>query len=121
MDLPDNPCFRVDQKLRLVTDPVDEHPFARDTLTGHAGGMLSESLLYETVVILVELGLLISVRMFLFVLDPAEGNIYPAPFRMDPVIVILEIRHRSVFPLQICRRVDQLLYLTGFHCFQLFK
>ena len=40
---------------------------------------------------------------------------------MDPVVVVLEIRHGDVLALQILWRIDQIFYRMGFHGFKLIQ
>ena len=63
-------CRRVKEKLRLVAYPVNIHTLARDAFHGHRDGCLSEVLGEERAVQRIELRELVSVRVFLLVLQP---------------------------------------------------
>lgn len=59
--------------------------------------------------------------MLLLVFDLTEGDIYFASLLMDPVVIVLKIRHWSFLPLNISRRIKQLLDLCRFHFLQFVK
>ena len=63
-------CRRVKEKLRLVAYPVNIHTLAGDAFHWHRDGCLSEVLGEERAVQRIELRELVSVRVFLLVLQP---------------------------------------------------
>ena len=91
MDLVDFTCIRFQQQERLISDPVDIHLFSGYSLNGHRCIPLTIVSLNEAVIVLVELGLFVSIRMFSLILDPAIGDVYLAAFSVDPVVVVLKI------------------------------
>ena len=116
MYLPDFASFRIRQEAWFVSDPVDVHPFARNAFDRHLGITGTIILFHETVVVLVELRLTIAVRMLLPVLDPAISDVDLAAFFMDTVIVVLKVRYRNLFPLEILGWIDQILNCCRSHC-----
>ena len=104
------PGMSIHDKFRLVAYPVNEHLFAGDTFYRHRDIPATIVLLNESPEMLVKLRLLVTVWVFLFVLDPQEVHVHLTSFVHQPVIVFLKIRHGNIIPAVVLWRVEHFLH-----------
>ena len=87
------------QEVGFIAHPVDIHFFTGYTFDCHLGSLPAIGCFHKAVIVLIELGLPITVRMLLLILDPAERNVDFTAFRVNTVMVVLEIRQGNIFAL----------------------
>lgn len=59
--------MRIYKKFRLVPNPVDIHLLTGDAFDSHSNLIATIILFYESVEVFIELGTLITIRMFAFI------------------------------------------------------
>lgn len=83
----------VHQKLWLVADLVDVHPFSRDPLNDHTEVLRPVVCADILVEVMAELGVLVAGGMLLLVPEPQEVEVRFAALPVDTVVDGLVVRH----------------------------